>query len=90
MALDGFAFVPKQLRTAVVADQDGKAVGIVEKVVAGGSGKPVALEVMLPSGREHYIQAGEASYDPISNRVVTDDVGIVTADVGSVGIAGHP
>jgi hypothetical protein len=80
MALNGYSFVPKQLRTAVVVDQNGKAIGIVERVEADGSGKPLSLEIMFPGGREHQIPAALASYDPISNLVITDDVGMLTAD----------
>ena len=80
MALNGYSFVPKQLRTAVVVDQGGRAIGIVEKVEVDGSGSPRSLEVMYPGGREHQIPAAQASYDPVTNLVVTDDVGMLTAD----------
>jgi hypothetical protein len=86
MALNGFSFVPKGLRTALVFDENGKAIGIVQKVEADGSGKPHSLDIMSPGGRLHQISAGQASYDPVSNVVVTNDFDILTADARQSGL----
>jgi hypothetical protein len=70
MAIAGFSAVPSRLKSAVVFGQDGKAVGIVQRVETDDTGRPTAVEVLEPGGAVKLVPSSLASYDPISNEVV--------------------
>ena len=82
MALNSFTFVPKHLATATVVDQNGQAVGIVQKVDSDPTGKPSQVQVLMPGGRTVDIASQSASYDPVTNQVITDSAIVLIA--GSV------
>ena len=83
MALNSFTFVPKRIVTATVVDQNGQALGIVQKVDSDSSGKPSWIEVLMPGGQTMAIASQSASYDPVANQVVTDSVTVRTAEAVS-------
>jgi hypothetical protein len=80
MALNSFTFVPKRIATATVVDQNGQALGIVQKVDSDSSGKPSRIEVLMPGGQTMAIASQSASYDPVANQVVTDGATVRTAE----------
>jgi hypothetical protein len=69
-ALQDFVTVPHGLASAIVTDSSGQAIGIVSAISINRSGRPVAIAVLLASGRRITIAASSASYDPIANRVI--------------------
>ena len=83
MALNSFTFVPKRIATATVVDQNGQALGIVQRVDSDPTGKPSQVEVLMPGGRTMAIASQSVSYDPIANHVVADSAIVRTAQAAS-------
>ena len=72
MALAGFSVVPYRLKSAVVFGQDGKAVGIVQRVETDDTGRPTSVEVLEPGGAVMLVPSSSASYDSIANEVIVE------------------
>lgn len=70
MALAGFSAVPYRLKFAVVFGQDGKAVGIVQRVETDDTGRPTSVEVLEPGGAVMLVPSSLASYDSIANELI--------------------
>ncbi len=73
MALNSFSIVPHAISRAIVVNQDGTAIGIVQRVEIDSTGKPVRVEILMPGGREAPVPAQAASYDSITNHVIAEN-----------------
>jgi hypothetical protein len=79
MALNSFSTVPQGISTAIVIDQKGTTLGIVQKVETSSTGSPTKVDVMMPGGRQLVVDATSASYDALSHRVIADQGVVQTA-----------
>lgn len=73
MALNAYSSVPHAISQAIVLDETGTAIGIVQSVNFDRSGTPAGVRVMMPGGREIFVPAQQASYDPLANQVVVEN-----------------
>lgn len=79
MALNSYSTVPQGIGTALVIDQKGTTLGIVQKVETSSTGSPTKVDVMMPGGRQLVVDANSASYDAIAHRVIADQGLVQTA-----------
>lgn len=80
MALNSFSAVPQGIGTAIVIDQKGATLGIVQKIETSSTGSPTKVDVMMPGGRQLVVDATSASYDPLAHRVIADQGVVQTAE----------
>jgi hypothetical protein len=70
-ALNSFSVTPEKIHTAQVFNQEGQAIGTVQRVATDQSGKPVQLDIALyRNGAVISVSAVDASYEAASNIVV--------------------
>jgi hypothetical protein len=80
MALNSYSSAPQGINTAIVIDQRGTTLGIVQKIETSSTGNPTKVDVMMPGGRQLVVDANAASYDALSHRVIADQGVIQTAE----------
>lgn len=70
MVLNGYSRFPRNIRTAPVYDLEGHRIGLIQKLDADPTGKPVALKIWLPSGHSVTVAASKVSYDQQDNILI--------------------
>lgn len=72
-ALNSLTRVPANIAAATVMDQEGRAIGKVQRVVADQDGKPAAISYVTAQGKLVIVAAPAVSYDGQRNILVTAD-----------------
>jgi hypothetical protein len=73
MALNSLTRVPAALATATVMDQNGRAIGKVQRVVADQNGRPAGISYLTGQGKLVVVAAPAISYDGQRNILVMAD-----------------